>query len=114
LDTYFLVTLGATRVVNGTFSELEKVQSLSTEHDIVINCASSTDTAFVNAIIDGLKQRPETKKGILIHLSGTGNFITGGNYDGKASDNTKVWNDANEEDIKLINTEMKNGKTDVP
>ncbi|KAK4938465.1 hypothetical protein LTR10_021094 [Elasticomyces elasticus] len=113
-DEYFKSTAHVDRIVHGSFSDTELVRSLSKEHDIVINAASSFDADLINLIISGMEDRPSTSsKGTLIHLSGTGNFIDYGTT-GNFNPESKVWNDANEEDIKLINKDMFNGPTDVP
>jgi len=112
-DEYFRSTACVDRIVHGSFSDTELVRTLSKEHDIVVNAASSFDGDFVNVIISGMEEHPASNKGTLIHLSGTGNFIdfgTTGNFNPKS----KVWNDDNEEDIRLINRNMFNGPTDVP
>lgn len=44
------------------------------------------------AIVKGLKQRPEGKKTTLIHMSGTGNFVDEGTADNAHNENAKVWN----------------------
>lgn len=48
----------------------------------------------------------------MIHISGAGNFIdfgTSGNFNPES----KVWNDANEDDIKAVHKDMFNGQSDT-
>jgi len=91
VDEYFKSTAGADRIVHGSFSDKEQVRSLSKEHDIVINSASSFDGELINLIISGMEERPDGSKGTLIHLSGTGNFIDHG-ITGNFNPESKVWN----------------------
>ena len=111
-DKYF-ETAGADKIIHGDFSDTESVRSLSKEHDIVINAASSFDGGLVKTIISGMEERPASSKGTLIHLSGTGNFIdygTSGNFDPQS----KTWNvsfgthslDGDIADMKRMTTRM--------
>ncbi|KAI1840778.1 hypothetical protein JX265_012937 [Neoarthrinium moseri] len=97
----------------GDFSEFDKIKHLSAQHDIVINSGNSATAEPVAAIIAGLRERKaHGSKGKLIHISGAGNFIdfgTSGNF----NPSSKVWNDDNEDDIKHINNDMFNGRSDV-
>ncbi|EXJ90607.1 hypothetical protein A1O1_03710 [Capronia coronata CBS 617.96] len=111
-DDYFK-SAGADKLVHGSSTDADLVRSLSKEHDIVINAATSFDGDFVNLVISGMEERPEHSKGTLIHVSGTGNFIDHGTS-GNFNPESKVWNDDNEEDIKLVNRNMFNGPTDTP
>jgi hypothetical protein len=91
VDDYFQSELNVNRVVHGSFTDADTIKSLSKEHDIVINAASSFDPTLTIPILEGLKEKPSGAKGKLIHLSGAGNFIdygTSGRYDS----NAKVWN----------------------
>ena len=101
--------------MHGDFSETDKITSLSAEHEIVINLGSSWDVPLSQAIIAGLKQRPEESRGTLIHISGAGNFVdTSGEVEvGKSNPIAKWWNDDSEEDMSLINVSMLNGGPDV-
>lgn len=81
----------ADRIVHGDFSQKDLVRSLSKDHDIVINAASSFDGDFVESIIAGMEERPENSKGTLVHLSGTGNFIDLGTT-GNFNPESKIWN----------------------
>jgi len=113
VDNWFKSTAKADRIVHGSISDTELVQSLSKEHDIVINAITSFDGDFVDVIISGMEERPESSKGTLVHISGTGNFIdygTSGNF----NPDSKVWNDDHEDDIRQITRKMFNGPTDVP
>lgn len=94
----------------GDFSDFEKVKAASAEHDIAVNAGNSFTADPVAAIIAGQESRGT--KGKVIHISGGGNFIdfgTSGNFNPES----KVWNDANEDDIKAIHKEMFNGQSDT-
>lgn len=143
LDTYLSDTAQVKRIVHGTFDEKGKVSALAREHDIVINVGSSWDVGLSEAIVDGLKKQPDDKKPILIHMSGTGNFVDKTWTDGAVHEGVKVWNvrfpdfppahfiltvlhctyaksdfhcliqDDDPEDMKLINPDMLNGGPDT-
>ncbi|KIW16120.1 hypothetical protein PV08_06171 [Exophiala spinifera] len=113
IDTYLSETARVNRIVHGTFDEKDKISELSREHDIVINVGSSWDVGLSEAIVDGLKKQPDDKKPILIHMSGTGNFVDKTWTDGATHEGVKVWNDDNPEDMKLINPDMLNGGPDT-
>ncbi|KAF4627319.1 hypothetical protein G7Y89_g10841 [Cudoniella acicularis] len=115
---YLNNTVNVNRIANGDFSEHDKISQLAAEHDIVINCGSSWDVPLTKTIINGLTKRFEEGrgKGSLIHVSGTGNFVDGrrdGKFAGPGTGGSKVWNDDDEEDMKLINTSMLNGGPDA-
>jgi hypothetical protein len=100
-------------IVVGDFSDSEKIKNISKEHDIIVNAGNSFTKDPVTSIIAGLKEKDGATKGKLIHISGAGNFIdfgTSGNFNPES----KVWNDANEEDIKAIHKDMFNGQSDIP
>jgi hypothetical protein len=92
LDSYLTQTAGVKRVVHGTYDEFEKISALAKEHDVVINVGSSWDTNLSEAIVSGLKQRPDGKKTTLLHMSGTGNFVDKSWIDGAHHENAKIWN----------------------
>ncbi|KAF5619605.1 NAD(P)-binding domain protein [Fusarium tjaetaba] len=102
--------LNADRVIVGDFSDFEKVKAASAEHDIAVNAGNSFTADPVAAIIAGQKSRGT--KGKVIHISGGGNFIDFGTSGGFNSE-SKVWNDANEDDINAIHKEMFNGQSDT-
>jgi hypothetical protein len=91
IDDYLSSTAGASRIVHGSYSEASKISSLAKEHDIVINVGSSWDVGLSEAIVAGLNERDEDKKSILIHMSGTGNFVETRWKDGAHHDDSKVW-----------------------
>lgn len=80
--------LGVERVVDGEFSEADKIKNLSQEHEIVVNAGQSSSGELASAIVEGLKQR--TTEGKLIHISGGGNFIDFGTS-GEFNPKSKVW-----------------------
>ncbi|KAG5789428.1 hypothetical protein H9Q69_011524 [Fusarium xylarioides] len=102
--------LNADRVIVGDFSDFEKVKAASADHDIAVNAGNSFTADPVAAIIAGQKSRGT--KGKVIHISGGGNFIDFGTS-GSFNPESKVWNDANEDDIKAIHKEMFNGQSDT-
>ncbi|KAJ4347150.1 uncharacterized protein N0V89_011088 [Didymosphaeria variabile] len=106
-------SLGADNIIVGDFSDAEKIKKISKENDIVVNAGNSFTEDPVAAIIAGQKEKNPATKGKLIHISGAGNFIDFGTS-GKFNSESKVWNDAKEEDIKAIHKEMFNGQSDVP
>lgn len=91
IDNYLTTTAGVARVVHGDFSEHAKIKALAEEHDMVINIGSSGDLSFTEAIIEGLKKRPAESKSVLIHMSGTGNFMDTRWNDGSHHSESKVW-----------------------
>ena len=74
LDTA-LTALGNVTIVRGTFEEHDKIQELSAAHSIVINCAASFNPPVTEAILRGIRTTKSSSKPILLHLSGTGNFV---------------------------------------
>ncbi|RGP77386.1 hypothetical protein FLONG3_4525 [Fusarium longipes] len=103
-------SLNVDRIITGDFTDFEKVKAASAEHDIAVNAGNSFTSEPVAAIIAGQKER--TTKGKIIHISGAGNFIdfgTSGNFNPES----KVWNDAKEDDIKAIHKDMFNGQSDT-
>ncbi|KAI1050741.1 hypothetical protein LB507_009236, partial [Fusarium sp. FIESC RH6] len=103
-------TLNVDRIITGDFTDFEKVKAASAEHDIAVNAGNSFTSEPVAAIIAGQKAR--ATRGKVIHISGAGNFIdfgTSGNFNPES----KVWNDANEDDIRAIHKDMFNGQSDT-
>jgi hypothetical protein len=104
--------LQADRIAVGAFNEFEKISALSKEHDIAVNAGNSFTGDLVAAIIAGQKAKVGGPKGKLIHVSGGGNWIdygTSGNFNA----DSRVWNDADEDDIKAIHKNMFNGQSDT-
>lgn len=91
IENYLTTTAGVARVVHGDFSEHAKIKALAEEHDIVINVGSSGDPEVTEAIIEGLKKKPGGSKPVLIHMSGTGNFMETRWSDGSHHPESKVW-----------------------
>lgn len=70
-------TLPVDRVVVGDFTDAAKISALSEEHDIVVNAGNSFTSEPVAAIIAGLRAKSaKGAKGKLIHISGSGNFVS--------------------------------------
>ena len=74
LDTA-LVALGNVNIIHGTFEEYGKIEELSATHSIVINCAASFNVPVTEAILKGIQATRVSRTPILLHLSGTGNFV---------------------------------------
>jgi uncharacterized protein YbjT (DUF2867 family) len=91
LDTYLTTTAGVARVVHGTFDEASKISALAAEHDIVINVGSSWDVGLSDAIVAGLKKEKNGEGRVLIHMSGTGNWVDETFKDGSSHASTKIW-----------------------
>jgi NAD dependent epimerase/dehydratase family enzyme len=91
IDDYLTKTAGVKRIAHGTYDEHAKIAALAEEHDIVINVGSSWDIGLTKAIIEGLKKRPQDKKTILLHMSGTGNFVETRWKDGSHHEGAKIW-----------------------
>jgi len=104
--------LKADRIAVGTFGDFEKISALSKEHDIAVNAGNSFTGDLVAAIIAGQKAKVGGPQGKLIHVSGAGNWIDYGTS-GSFNPDSKVWNDANEDDIKAIHKDMFNGQSDT-
>ncbi|KAM0360488.1 hypothetical protein ACHAP4_002569 [Fusarium culmorum] len=103
-------SLNADRIIIGDFTDFDKVKAASAEHDVAVNAGNSFTSEPVAAIIAGQKER--ATRGKVIHISGAGNFIdfgTSGNFNPES----KVWNDANEDDIKAVHKDMFNGQSDT-
>ncbi|KAJ4002782.1 hypothetical protein NW752_009436 [Fusarium irregulare] len=109
-DPSLKTALNVDRIITGDFTDFEKVKAASVEHDIAVNAGNSFTSEPVAAIIAG--QQSRATKGRIIHISGAGNFIdfgTSGNFNPES----KVWNDANEDDIRAIHKDMFNGQSDT-
>ncbi len=96
LHGYLSNKIGVDQIINGDFSETDKISKLASSHDVVINCGSSFDAELTKAIINGLvtKYDEGRGKGRFIHISGTGNFVDGrtdGKYAGPGVGESKVW-----------------------
>jgi len=103
LHEYLTNNIGVDRIINGDFSETDKISKLASGHDVVINCGSSWDVGLTKAIINGLVTKYEEGKGkgSLIHVSGTGNFLDGrtdGKYAGPGAGESKVWSVSAQQD----------------
>jgi hypothetical protein len=90
VDEWFTTTAGADKIIHGDISDIKLLQSMSRDHDIVVNAISSFDGELIKNIITGMESR-SGEKGTLIHISGTGNFIDG-SQTGAFKSESKVWN----------------------
>lgn len=71
----------------GSYDEEALVVRLASSSDVVVSAADSDNTAMIDAILKGMKQRYEKtkKQGVLVHVSGTGEITDRayGDYEGK-------------------------------
>lgn len=103
------------QVVQGSHSDLELVQKLSSENDVVVNCGDSDDLPLTKVILAGLESRAQAKpdasrKPILIHTSGTG--LLQNERDG-AFHSDKIYDDNNLDDIKGIRVDAQHRDVDL-
>ena len=70
-----LKALGNVTIMHGTFEEDRKLEELSATHSIIINCAASFNVPVTETILKGIQATKIPRKPILLHLSGTGNFV---------------------------------------
>ena len=70
-----LTALGNFTIIHGTFEEHSKIEELSATHSIIVNCAASFNLPVTEAILKGIRATKVPNKPILLHLSGTGNFV---------------------------------------
>lgn len=109
-----LLTLPNLKIVRGTFSDLSTLTSLAASHSIIINSASSMDTALTTAILAGAKERKAQTGGnsILLHLSGSGNFAVGP-FTGESNTEATPFNDTDPHAVRKIDkTYLPNGPCD--
>lgn len=93
--------LGGVTIAHGDFSDLEAIEKLSSNHNIVLNCATSTNAPVTAAILRGIRNTKTPKKPILHHLSGAGNFVDG-STSGTYVPQPRPWNDGNPDDVRNI------------
>jgi len=91
IDEYLRSTVKVSRIVHGSFSDHNKIEALAEQHDVVINVGSSWDVGLTESIVQGLKKRPAGSKTVLIHMSGTGNFVEKRWNDGAHHPEAKIW-----------------------
>jgi nucleoside-diphosphate-sugar epimerase len=106
--------LGNVTIVHGDLEkDVDKLKSLVSEHDIVVNMANSRDVPINSVILDGLRNHNDkSKKGIIIHLSGTGNFVDGAE-DGILSTAAGIFVDTNPDQVRKIDANYPpNGASD--
>jgi hypothetical protein len=107
-------SLPNTTVVHGDLEkDLDQVKSLVSEHDIVMNMANSRDSGINGTILDGIRSRKSSgKKGMLLHLSGTGNFSDNA-QEGVPPTKGEFFVDTNPEQVRKIDHTMEpNGASD--
>ncbi|KAH9994391.1 hypothetical protein BJV77DRAFT_943656 [Russula vinacea] len=103
-------------VVEGSFSDTDLISSRVRVADITVNSADSDDVALNAAILAGQRARvvdDGKPPAVLLHTSGVAVFVDGGT-EGKHDPNSKLWNDANEADIRSITPQMLHGQVDAP
>ncbi|KAH7339828.1 NAD(P)-binding protein [Rhizoctonia solani] len=97
-DIELLEKLGV-KTIQGSFSDVDKIEQASREADIVYNAADADDMELTKAVLKGLKSKQE--RGVLIQTSGTG--LLSDNYNGELTpEGSKIWNDNDINDIKGI------------
>lgn len=111
-EQHFKDKLNVDHVIFGEFSDFDKVKKSSSDHDIAVNAGNSFTAEPIAAIIAGQKGKPDGSRGVVIHISGGGNFIDFG-ITGNFNAESKVWNDANEDDIRAVHKDMFNGQSDT-
>ena len=108
--------LGNVTVEHGTFEEFDRVEELASKHEIIINCAASFNPPLSAAILKGIERndvvKAPHKRPILLHLSGTGNFVDH-SQTGEYLPEGKKFNDGNPEHVRKIDANHPpNGATD--
>ena len=110
-----LNALGNVTIIHGTFEEYDRIEKLAASHEIIINCAASFNPPLTSVILRGIQKTQAVKapkKPILLHLSGTGNFVdhsTTGEY----LPRDHVFNDGKPDDVRKIDASYPpNGATD--
>jgi nucleoside-diphosphate-sugar epimerase len=83
-----LRTLGV-QTLAGSFEDATLLASLAGQYDIVLDMADSAKPDVTKALVEGMKARPKGQ-GVLIHLTGTGNFLDGKGI-GEFDKSGKVW-----------------------
>ncbi|KAF8603601.1 NAD(P)-binding protein [Ceratobasidium sp. AG-I] len=96
-------------IIQGSHSDHELIQAEAQKADLVINAADADDLELTKSIVKGLEKRDE--KGILIHTSGV--VITNGSKHGSLTEDHKIWEDTNVEDIKGIPDRAFHRKVDL-
>ena len=101
--------------MHGTFEEFDKVTELAASHDIIINAAASFNPPLTEAILKGIRatQIKSHKKPILLHLSGTGNFVDRSKT-GSFVPKGHLFTDTDPDDVRKIDESyLPNGPTDA-
>ena len=110
-----LSALGNMTIIHGTFEEYDRIEQLATSHEIIINCAASFNPPLTSVILKGIqntKAVKDSKKPILLHVSGAGNFIDHSRT-GEYIPNKHKFNDSNPDDVRKIDASYPpNGATD--
>ena len=111
LDTA-LTALGNVTIVHGTFEEHARLEELSATHSIIINCAASFNVPVTEAILKGIHATKISSKPILLHLSGTGNFVDHSKL-GSYIPQEHPFNDSNPDHVRKIDASYPpNGASD--
>lgn len=102
-------------IVHADFNtDLSKIESISSSHDIIINAATSRDTDLAAAILRGTATHKSITNcnTILVHLSGAGNF-SDNSIEGVFKQPEDPFNDTNPDHVRKINSTNKpNGACD--
>ncbi|KAK4055122.1 hypothetical protein OIV83_000402 [Microbotryomycetes sp. JL201] len=102
------------RIVRGSLSDVELIKHESSESDYVMNFADADHLETVQAILAGLKERASKggQKPLYLHTSGT-SVIRQGESGTWVKDAEKIYDDANEDDIKNIPESAPHRKIDL-
>ena len=110
-----LKALGNVTIIHGTFEEYDRIEQLAASHEIIINCAASFNPPLTSVILKGIQNTKAVrapKKPILLHLSGTGNFVDHSKT-GEYVPKGQKFNDSNPDDVRKIDASYPpNGATD--
>ena len=97
--------LGGTTIAHGDFGDLKTLEKLSSNHNIILNCATSMNVPVTEALLRGIRATKTKKKPILFHLSGSGNFVDGSTT-GAYIPQDQPWNDGNPDDVRKISAAL--------
>ena len=110
-----LKALSDVTIEHGTFEEYDRIEKLAANHEIIINCAASFNPPLTSAILQGIRDTNVVnapKHPILLHLSGTGNFVDHSRT-GEYISKEHPFNDGNPDDVRKIDASYPpNGATD--
>ena len=110
-----LNALGNVTIIHGTFEEYDRIEQVAASHSIIINCAASFNPPLTSVILKGIRNTQAVdahKRPILLHLSGTGNFVDHSRT-GEYLPRDHLFNDGTPDDVRRIDASYPpNGATD--